>query len=239
MRLQRFLARAGVASRRKAEELIASGRVTVDGEPATVGMSVDPERQRVVCDGAEVTLPVPVWLAFHKPVGVAVTRRDPEGRPTVYDFLPTVPGLTYVGRLDIMTSGLLLLTNDGDAVHALTHPRFGIPRTYRVVVTGAAREEIESRLSHPVRIGSRPVTIQRCRARTRGRTTDVELTLAEGRNRIVRRLCEAVGLEVEKLHRTRYGPIQLGSLGAGHYRTLTAREIGAVRSSWKSKTQQS
>src|SRR5262249_50693299 len=124
MRLQRALARAGVTSRRKAEELIRAGRVHVDGAPATLGSSVDPDRQRITADGRAVRPAArATWLALNKPVGYVVSRGDPEGRRTVFDLLPKVPGLTYVGRLDVMTSGLLLLTTDGAAAHRLTHPR--------------------------------------------------------------------------------------------------------------------
>src|SRR2546422_7101341 len=130
MRLQRALARAGVTSRRKAEDLIRAGRVRVDGAVATLGASVDPARQRVTVDGRPVR-PAPVaWLALNKPLGYVVSRSDPEGRRTVYDLLPNVPGLTYAGRLDVMTSGLLLLTTDGAAAHRLMHPRYAVPRTY-------------------------------------------------------------------------------------------------------------
>src|SRR5881296_3116531 len=140
MRLQRALARAGVTSRRKAEDLIRAGRVRVDGAVATIGMSVDPGRQQVTVDGRAVrpaSGPV-TWLALNKPVGYVVSRSDPEGRRTVFNLLPKVPGLAYVGRLDIMTSGLLLLTTDGTAAHRLMHPRYEVPRTYWLAVHGAA-----------------------------------------------------------------------------------------------------
>src|SRR6266852_336591 len=130
MRLQRAMARAGVASRRKAEDLIRAGRVRVDGAVATLGMSVDVARERLTVDGRAVRAGPLTWLALNKPVGYVVSRGDPAGRRTVYDLLPKVPGLTYVGRLDVMTSGLLLLTTDGAAAHRLMHPRFAVPRTY-------------------------------------------------------------------------------------------------------------
>src|SRR6184192_637264 len=131
MRLQRALARAGVTSRRKAEDLIRAGRVRVDGAVATIGMSVDPLRQRVMVDGRAVKAAGPVtWLVLNKPVGYVVSRGDPEGRQTVYRLLPNVPGLTYVGRLDVMTSGLLLFTTDGAAAHRVMQPRFAALRTY-------------------------------------------------------------------------------------------------------------
>lgn len=239
MRLQRLLARAGIASRRKAEALIVDGRVRVDGRVASLGESVDPERHTVTVDGRAVRLAAQQWFALHKPVGVAVTRRDPTGCRTVFDFLPAVPGLTYVGRLDVMTSGLLLFTTDGAAVHGLTHPRFAVPRTYRVLVRGKPRQEIQDRLRHPIVIGGRPAVAVRYRTRTLGSRIEVELTLTEGRNRIVRRMCDAMGLTVERLQRVQFGPIRLGRLGPGHYRTLTARDVRALEKTWKSKTQRS
>ena len=149
MRLQRALARAGVTSRRKAEDLIRAGRVRVDGAEATLGSSVDPERQRVTVDGRVVRPPGVAWIALNKPVGYVVSRGDPEGRRTVYDLLPTVPGLTYVGRLDVMTSGLLLLTTDGAAAHRLMHPRYAVPRAYLLRVHGRPLAEVKAALGRP------------------------------------------------------------------------------------------
>jgi 23S rRNA pseudouridine2605 synthase len=232
MRLQRALARAGVTSRRKAEDLIRSGRVRVDGAVATVGASVDVERQQITLDGAPVrTARRVVWLALNKPVGYVVSRRDPSGRPTVYDLLPPVPGLTYVGRLDAMTSGLLLLTTDGVAAHRLTHPRYAVPRTYRLRVHDRSASEIAGALARPIVIGGRPVTVIASQVRPAGRSVDITLTLAEGRNRIVRRLADALGLKVEWLHRVRYGPVRLGTLPAGRHRALTRRELAAIEDS--------
>jgi len=157
MRLQRALARAGVTSRRKAEEVIRAGRVRVDGAVATLGMSVDLDRQRVTVDGRTVRAAPSTWLALNKPIGYVVSRRDPEGRPTVYDLLPNVPGLAYVGRLDVMTSGLLLLTTDGAAAHRLTHPRFEVPRTYWLSVHGRPPAEVQAALQRGVVVDGRPV----------------------------------------------------------------------------------
>jgi len=218
MRLQRALARAGVTSRRKAEELIRAGRVRVDGQVATLGMSVDPGRQRVTVDGHAVRAGPIAWLALNKPVGFVVSRRDPEGRRTVYDLLPEVPGLTYVGRLDVMTSGLLLLTTDGAAAHRLMHPRFAVPRTYWLRAHGRPSAEIVAALGSPIAIDGRPVRVTQFRLRPAGRSVELELTLAEGRQRIVRRLAEALGLKVEWLHRVAYGPVRLGRLREGKYR---------------------
>ena len=231
MRLQRALARAGVTSRRKAEDLIRAGRVQVDGAPATLGMSVDPASQRVTVDGRPVRPVATAWLAFNKPIGYVVSRGDPAGRQTIFDLLPKVPGLTYVGRLDVMTSGLLLLTTDGAAAHRLTHPRFAVSRTYRLGAHGLDARAVQSALKRPVVIDGRPVDVTGLRVRPgagRSRGVEIELTLAEGRHRIVRRLAEAVGLKVEWLHRVAYGPVRLGSLPEARYRTLTPREVAVI-----------
>src|SRR5437899_8884692 len=193
MGLQGALARAGVTSRRKAEELIRAGRVRVDGEVATLGVSVDPARQRVTVDGRAVRPSALAWLALNKPVGYVVSRGDPEGRRTVYELLPKVPGLTYVGRLDVMTSGLLLLTTDGGAAHRLMHPRFAVPRTYWLRAHGLSVPAVERALGGAVVIDGRPVRIVRWRVRAVARGVELELTRAEGRPRIVRGLAGARG----------------------------------------------
>src|SRR5437867_5996766 len=191
MRLQRALARAGVTSRRKAEDLIRAGRVRVDGAVATIGMSVDPLRQRVMVDGRAVKAAGPVtWLVLNKPIGYVVSRGDPEGRPTVFRLLPNVPGLTYVGRLDVMTSGLLLLTTDGAAAHRLMHPRFAVPRTYWMGAHGLAAAAVQRALTGRIVLDDRPVKILASRVRATGKSVEVELTLAEGRQRVVRRPAE-------------------------------------------------
>ncbi len=229
MRLQRALARAGVASRRKAEDLIRAGRVRVDGQPATIGMSVDPAVQRVTVDGRAVRAAGPTtWLALNKPIGYVVSRSDPEGRRTVFDLLPKVPGLTYVGRLDVMTSGLLLLTTDGAAAHRLMHPRYAVRRTYWLAVHGADAAAVRAGLGGRIVLDGRAVRVEQFRARPAGKAVEVELTLAEGRQRIVRRVAEALGLKVEWLHRVGYGPVRLGRLAEGRWRALTGREIEAI-----------
>jgi 23S rRNA pseudouridine2605 synthase len=228
MRLQRALARAGVTSRRKAEDLIRAGRVSVDGTVATLGSSVDPERQRVTVDGRPVRSAPRAWFALNKPIGYVVSRGDPDGRRTVYDLLPKVPGLTYVGRLDVMTSGLLLLTTDGESAHRLTHPRYAVERTYWMRVHGADERAVRARLARSVVVDGRAVRVQRARVRTQGKGVEVELVLAEGRHRIVRRLAVELGLKVEWLHRVAYGPVRLGRLPEGKYRRLSEREIQAI-----------
>jgi 23S rRNA pseudouridine2605 synthase len=233
MRLQRAMARAGVTSRRKAEELIRAGRVRVDGKVATIGATVDPDRQRITVDGATVRPAAAraTWFALNKPIGYVVSRGDPAGRRTVFDLLPSVPGLTYVGRLDVMTSGLLLLTTDGGAAHRLMHPRFAVERTYLLGTHGRPAAEIRAALGRPIAIDGRRVVIRSARVRPAGRSVELELTLAEGRQRIVRRLAEALGLKVEWLHRTRYGPVRLGDLAEGKHRSLTRRELAAIEES--------
>jgi len=229
MRLQRALARAGVASRRKAEELIRAWRVRVDGEVATIGSSVDPDSQRITVDGQRVRMAThTTWIALNKPIGYVVSRSDPEGRRTVFDLLPKVPGLTYVGRLDLMTSGLLLLTTDGAAAHRLMHPRFAVRRTYWLGVHGISAAQVRAALAQRIVIDGRPVRILESRVRAVGKSLEVEVTLAEGRQRIVRRMAEALGLKVEWLHRVSYGPIRLGKLAEGRWRNLTAREIETI-----------
>ena len=230
MRIQRALARAGVASRRRAEELIAAGRVTVNGTVARTGQSVDPARDTIAVDGSVVAGAPrePVWIVINKPPGVLTTKRDPAGRRTVFDLVDDAPGLTYVGRLDYMTEGLLLLTTDGDAAHRLTHPSSEVPRTYVATVRGRVPEavlalrrgvELEDGLVVPQDVDARPLG---------GGRWELELTIAEGRTREVRRLAEALDLEVLRLVRTRFGPVKLGTLAAGETRSLTTTERRAI-----------
>jgi 23S rRNA pseudouridine2605 synthase len=228
MRLQRVLARAGVTSRRKAEDLIRAGRVRVDGAVATLGTSVDPERQRVSVDGRHVRPAAAVWFALNKPIGVVVSRGDPDQRRTVFELVPDMPGLIYVGRLDVMTSGLLRLTTDGTAAHRLMHPRYAVHRTYRLAVHGGNADAVRRALASRPVVDGRPVAIVSASVRAKGKSVEVELTLAEGRHRIVRRLAEALNLKIEWLHRVSYGPVRLGDLAEGRSRPLTRREIEAI-----------
>lgn len=230
VRIHRLLARAGVTSRRKAEELVAAGRVRVNGVVARVGQSVDPARDEVTVDDQRVEAPLAeaVWIVLNKPPGVMTTRRDPEGRKTVFDVVKDVPGLTYVGRLDFLTEGVLLLTTDGRAAHRLSHPSRQVERTYVATVQGNAVEaarlarrgvELDDGLVMPIEVEARAAG---------NRRWELEVTIAEGRSREVRRMCEALDLVVERLVRTRFGPISLGTLATGESRGLDARERRAV-----------
>ncbi|MDF2773594.1 MAG: pseudouridine synthase Rsu [Geminicoccaceae bacterium] len=226
MRIHRALARAGIASRRKAEELVAAGRVRVNGVVARTGQSVDPTVDRISVDGNELAPAASQyeWVVLNKPPGYVTTRSDPEGRRTVFELAPQIPGLTYVGRLDYLTEGVLLLTTDGEAAHVLTHPSREVERTYVATVRGnvraaigAARRgvELDDGVVYPTSVEGRPIG---------NRLSEFEVTIAEGKNREIRRLCEALGLEVHRLVRTRFGPVDLGELASGATRTLSAKE---------------
>jgi 23S rRNA pseudouridine2605 synthase len=239
MRLQRALARAGIASRRAAEKLIVEGRVRVDGKVAELGSKVDPDRQAITVSGRKIRVQPRRWLAFNKPLGVVTTADDEEGRRTVFDFIPDSAGLTYVGRLDVMTTGLLLLTTDGEAVHRLTHPKYRIPRRYSVLVHGRPTGEIGGAVRQKVKVDEREVVTQRVQVKpgNEGRSI-IDVTLAEGRNRIVRKWCEEMGLKVERLARLSYGPVKLGDLPAGRYRPLTPNEETAIYKAIKMKSEE-
>lgn len=230
MRLHRALARAGVASRRRSEVLIGEGRVRVNGALAHVGQGVDPDADLVEVDGRKVSLRAApsTWLVLHKPAGVMTTRSDPQGRPTVFGLVRDVPGLVYVGRLDLETEGVLLLTTDGDAANRLTHPRSGIERVYVATVTGDARGAAE-KARRGVMLHDGPVMPKRVTVRhgQEGRWL-FEVVIAEGRKREVRRLCRELGLRVERLVRTAFGPVELGTLKAGTTRPLSAKERAAL-----------
>jgi len=229
MRIQRALARAGVLSRRKAEELVANGRVTVNGAPAKIGQSVDPERDVIAVDGSRIQAPAPLeWFVLHKPAGVITSRRDPEGRRTVFDLVPKRPGLTYVGRLDYLTEGVLLLTTDGAAAHRLTHPSRQLERTYVASVLGDGEAAIEQ-AKYGVELEDGLVKPKRVRGEKIGRGRwELTITIAEGKNREIRRLCEALDLQVDRLVRVKFGPVELGDLAVGKVRSLTRAELKAL-----------
>jgi 23S rRNA pseudouridine2605 synthase len=229
MRLQRALARACVALRLRAEELSREGAVRVDGKVAELGSSVDPDRQVITVRGRRVRLQPVRWLAFHKPLGVVTTASDEQGRRTVLDFVKDRDGLTYIGRLDVMTTGLLLLTTDGEAVHRLTHPRYRVPRRYTALVHGVATDELAARARGRVVVEGRPVVplAVKVRAGREGRSL-LDITLAEGRNAIVRKWVATMGGKVERLARLSYGPVRLGDLEPGAWRPLTMPEVSAL-----------
>jgi 23S rRNA pseudouridine2605 synthase len=229
MRLVKYLAHAGVASRRAAEKLIAAGRVSVDGE-----VVVDPARavqdaSRVRIDGRELEGPERrVTFALHKPVGVVSTARDTHGRPTVLDLVGA-PGVRLypVGRLDSDSSGLILLTNDGELANRLTHPSFQVPKTYRATLGGGPiGEQALGRLRDGVELEDGPTAPAQVR-RVDGQ--EIELTIHEGRNRQVRRMCAAVGHPVLALRRVGFGPLGLEDLGEGEHRRLSEHELGRLR----------
>ncbi|MDP9118851.1 MAG: rRNA pseudouridine synthase [Actinomycetota bacterium] len=230
-RLQRILARAGYGSRRACEQLIAEGRVTLNGNMATLGDRADPVEAEVRVDGLEVNLdPNVKYYALHKPPGVVTTMRDPQGRPDIRGFLPESPRIFPVGRLDRDTEGLLLLTNDGDLANALTHPRFGVDKEYLAEVEGVPTPRHVGQLLRGVELEDGPARAKS--ARVAGRSGDrgaVRLVMTEGRKREVRRLLAAVGLPVTRLVRVRVGPIRLGGLPPGERRELTHDEVVALR----------
>jgi 23S rRNA pseudouridine2605 synthase len=228
MRLAKYLALAGVASRRASEEIVRSGRVSVGGV-----MVADPardveEHDVVALDGAPLA-PVAerVVYALHKPPGVVSTARDPQGRPTVVELVPTELRLYPVGRLDADTTGLILLTNDGDLAHRLIHPRFEVPKTYRVQVANPpVRTAAVRALRAGVRLEDGPTAPARVR---RVGPSTLEITIHEGRKRQVRRMCEAVGHPARSLQRIAFGPLTLGALPAGRWRRLSDGEVEALR----------
>ena len=226
MRIQRALARAGVVSRRGADQAVADGRVQVNGTVALVGQVVDPARDVITLDGTPVKTHVTAhrWIVLHKPAAVMTTRKDPQQRTTVFDIIDDAPGLVYVGRLDFMTEGVLLLTTDGTAAHALTHPSREVERTYVATVRGdasaAAREardgvQLDDGLVVPRDVQAYPLGSRRWA---------FEITITEGKTHEVRRICDALGLEVERLVRTSFGPVKLGNLPSGEARALTNAE---------------
>jgi 23S rRNA pseudouridine2605 synthase len=228
VRLQKVLARAGVASRRGAEELIAAGRVRVDGRLITeLGTKVDPRACRVEVDGQRVVREASVYVILHKPRGVVSTMSDPQGRPSVRELLAAVPGRVYpVGRLDFATSGVLLATNDGDFAEAMLHPRRAVPKTYVVKVHGVMKPEDVDRWRRGIDIGEGGKTLPAKvkLLRNEGDKTWLSLTIREGRNQQIRRMGEATGFRVMRLARTEFAGISSEHLAPGQWRYLTADE---------------
>jgi 23S rRNA pseudouridine2605 synthase len=231
-RLQKLIAAAGICSRRQAETLIAAGKVTVNGLIAVIGGQADPRKDTVLVDGQPLQLrETYVYLLMHKPVGVVTTLRDPGGRPVVTDLLHDVAARVYpVGRLDLTTSGLLLLTNDGALANRLAHPSHEVPKTYLVRVRGHLSAEQVCHLEQGVALDdgmTAPAKVSE--VRSHGKHTWFELTLHEGRNRQVRRMCAALGLPVSRLMRIRYGFLTLEGLAPGQFRHLTGAEVARLK----------
>ncbi|MEJ3748023.1 pseudouridine synthase [Actinomycetes bacterium KLBMP 9797] len=230
-RLQKVLASAGVASRRASEDLIARGRVTVDGKVARLGDKVDPRASVIHVNGERVVTDSRlVYLAMNKPRGVVATMADERGREAVADYLGTLEQRVYhVGRLDADSEGLLLLTNDGALAHRLMHPSYGVPKTYLAEVAGPVPRGVGRRLLAGVDLEDGPAKADAFRVvDTLGRTAQVEIVLHDGRKHIVRRLLAEVGHPVSRLVRTKIGPVSLGDLKVGRTRRLTSTEVAAL-----------
>ncbi|MCO6009907.1 rRNA pseudouridine synthase [Actinoallomurus purpureus] len=232
VRLQKVLAEAGIASRRACEDLIAAGRVTVDGEKVTwFGVRVDPQTAVIHVDGKRIPTRTELrYYALNKPLGVVSTMSDPRGRKTLIDYVGDVPErLFHVGRLDTDTEGLILLTNDGELANRLMHPRYGVSKTYLAEVHGPVERDLGRRLRKGVELADGFAKADGFRIFDQvGKRVLVEVTLHEGRKHIVRRLLAKVGYPVQQLARTEFGPIKLGRLKTGTIRALTTKEIGEL-----------
>lgn len=225
MRLNAYLARAGIASRRASEELIRAGRVTVNGSTGGLATRVEPE-DRVEVDGKLVEPEPLTFVLLHKPAGVVTTAHDPQGRPTVVGLVGHERRLVPVGRLDADTTGALLLTNDGELAHTLMHPRFEVDKVYVAEVLGRPTPETLRRLAEGVELEDGPTAPARARLVAADR---VELTIHEGRKRQVKRMLESVGHPVRRLHRSQYAGLDLTGLGPGEWRELRPDEVATVR----------
>ncbi len=225
MRLNAYLARAGVASRRGSDELIKAGRVLVNGEPGQLNTFVE-GTDRVEVDGREVAKQPIAHVLLHKPAGVVSTARDPQGRPTVVDLVPNASRVVPVGRLDADTTGALLLTNDGQLAHRLAHPSYGVEKVYVAEVGGKPGDAVLQKLRDGVELDdgvTSPAQVRRIAPNT------IELTIHEGRNRQVKRMLEAVGHPVRSLHRSRYAGLTLEGLEPGQWRELEPSEVERLR----------
>jgi len=233
VRLQKLLAQAGLGSRREAEQWIAAGRVTVNGQIADLGRTVDPDRDRVEVDGQPLPSPEKkIYLLINKPAGYVTTWRDPQQRPTVRDLVKDIPARLFpVGRLDYNTEGLLLLTNDGALANQLAHPRHEVGKTYLVRVRGSLSPEDRHRLEKGVALEdglTAPARVEHLRQS--GSHSWFEITIHEGRNRQVRRMCETLGYPVSRLKRVRLGFLDIGDLAPGQFRSLASKEVLQLKS---------
>jgi 23S rRNA pseudouridine2605 synthase len=230
-RLQKVLARAGIGSRRVSEELIAAGRVTVNGDVATLGRRVDPAHDHVALDGVPVVVDTTLvhWL-LNKPAGYVTTAHDPQGRATVLDLVPSEPRVFSVGRLDLETEGLLVLTNDGELAQLLMHPRHGVEKEYFAEVEGTPTPRALRALREGVALDDGPTQPARVRLvqQSDAGTSALEIVVKEGRKRMVRRMCSAVGHPVRRLVRTRIGPVRDTRLAPGTWRALSPDEVRAL-----------
>ncbi|MGI8886906.1 MAG: pseudouridine synthase [Gaiellaceae bacterium] len=229
MRLNAFLARAGVASRRRADELITAGRVVVNGALGELNTVIG-SRDVVEVDGKRVAAQPLAYVLLHKPAGVVTTAKDPQRRKTVVDLVPHTPRVVPVGRLDADTTGALLLTNDGPLAHRLAHPRYGVEKVYEAEVEGVPGEGVLRALRTGILLDDGATAPAGARVVTRGsRTSVLELTLHEGRKHQVKRMCDAVGHPVRRLHRSRYADLDLEGIELGEWRELTGDEVAGLR----------
>ena len=231
IRLQKVLAAAGVASRRVCEEMIVAGAVKVNGKVVTeLGTRIDPETDKVIVKGTPIQLDVTkVYLMLNKPLGVVSSMQDEQGRPDLSQYVIDYDRVFNVGRLDADTTGLLLLTNDGDLAHKLMHPSFEVPKTYQAKIHGQITQPILNKLVAGIELEDGPIAADKARLiSTSGNHSLVEIELHSGKNRIVRRMFESLGCPVVALVRRQFGPLHLAHLNAGHIRQLTKIELGAL-----------
>lgn len=231
-RIQKILAKAGMASRREAEKIILEGRVTVNGKVVQLGAKADPEKDHIKVDGKRIPRPEPkITLVLNKPRGYLSTVKDPKGRPTVMDLLGKIKWRLYpLGRLDFDAEGLLLLTNDGEIAYHLTHPKFSISRTYWVKIQGVPGEKKLELLKKGIRLEDGVAKAHSVQIlREREKNSWIQITVKEGRTHLVKRLFAAIGHPVLKLKRIEFGPIRLGNLPTGHFRFLTPEEQEQLR----------
>ncbi len=233
LRLQKYLAEAGIASRRASEELITAGRVSVNGVTATLGMSIDPETDTVLFDGKPVKQEEElITIMLYKPKGVVSTSDDPQGRTTVQEYVKDIPARLYnVGRLDINSEGLLLMTNDGELAHRMTHPKFSVAKTYFAICDGKLLPSEIASLVNGVTLDdgmTAPARVTRVHPTASGDTSFL-ITIHEGKNRQIRRMLEAVGHRTLRLKREKFGPLYLGDLKPGETRRLTQDEMRSLR----------
>ncbi|KLU02976.1 Ribosomal large subunit pseudouridine synthase B [Rhodopirellula islandica] len=232
-RINQLLASAGFGSRRQCEELIREGRVDVDDETITeLGTTVDPNVQKVRVDGNYLRPQKLVYYVVNKPVGIVTTNRDPRGRPRVIDLVPPTERVFPVGRLDLSSEGLILLTNDGDLAQKLAHPKFGIQKIYRVIVAGEVRGETMKKMREGMYIAEGFVQVDGAKIiKARSKATEMEIRLKEGKNREIRRILARLGHKVQQLRRVAIGPLKLGDVPRGAYRKLTRDEVDKLRRS--------